>query len=260
MVDDIEKAQRLLVRRSGYAYAELALGLLQLKRDRDAWKTIVSETPRAKFFTLRTNEEWRPGSKTSTNPLFFQKVRDEDYYRVFTADAFANRELDIPSFHERLTIGPFIVLPIRIELRPSVSEMRVERNEERFRREPRSFAPERREPFQEPSRYQRTQERPFVIEPPMRRQPEVPSRADSGSTAQAGLPLGVHGFALNSVWAGLPAGIVIESVDHRVVTSEAEFRSRTASRRPGDQVLIGFWRRTSGGRWERESRIVTVPR
>ncbi|MBM3859652.1 MAG: hypothetical protein FJ395_08385 [Verrucomicrobia bacterium] len=123
--DDIEKAQRMSVRRSGYAYDQKALNLPVLKRDKNAWKKVVRETPQAKYFMLMTGEDFKNDSTTSTIPLFFQKVRDEDYYKVFTADAFPGRELDIPNFRERLTIGPFIALPFRVELRSTVTDLKV---------------------------------------------------------------------------------------------------------------------------------------
>ena len=126
VTDDIEKVQRLIVRKSGYSFAKQEVKLSGLKQDRDAWKAFVTDTPGVKYFMLKTGETFRHGRKTSSDPLFFEKVRKEDYHKVMTADYFPNGQLGIPTFRDRLTIGPFIVMNLRIQMQPTVTNIQIQ--------------------------------------------------------------------------------------------------------------------------------------
>jgi len=122
--DDIEKVQRIWVRKPGYTQKRGELDYSQLAAKPRLWTSLVTQTEGARYFILQTGEDYRHGPERSTSPFFFQKVRDEDYYKSFTPASFGGK-LEIPSFHERLTIGPFIVLPLKFGLAPAAEAVVV---------------------------------------------------------------------------------------------------------------------------------------
>ena len=78
------------------------------------------------------------------------------------------------------------------------------------------------------------------------------------------LPLGVSGALITEVvsssaadGAGLKAGMVIYSIDHRAVTAKEDLLSRLRGKEAGAQFLFGVWRK-SGSEWQRSSKTVPV--
>jgi hypothetical protein len=51
---------------------------------------------------------------------------------------------------------------------------------------------------------------------------------------------------------GLPAGIVVESVQHRLIESEDQLRQALKGQ---GEVLVGIWQRNAQGKWERANRM-----
>jgi len=81
---------------------------------------------------------------------------------------------------------------------------------------------------------------------------------------ELGLFVGVTGALVTSVEAGSPAaqaglqpGMVIYAVEHRVVSTASDLEAVLRRKKPGDQFLVGFWRKR-GGRWERDGKFVSV--
>jgi hypothetical protein len=85
------------------------------------------------------------------------------------------------------------------------------------------------------------------------------------SRRRLGLYLGTHGVVIRYVApsspaarAGLRAGMVIESVDHRVVNDVSDLDRLIGSKRPGSEFSTGIWRKNRRGVWERASKRVRI--
>ena len=292
-IDDIEKVQRITARKRDYIYEERRLDFSSLQNDADTWKAIVTQTPRARYFNLKVGEDFNFGSKRSTDSLFFKKVRDEDYYKVFAADYFAGGKLDIPNLNERLTVGPFIALPIRFDLHKSVVERRVDIiklsssreehssqqdstpsennaikekiNEATYEKLPpqNKILPEERPRNSSVARQQAKQL--IVVDKKSRVEPDIISKPvhdalaetlDESRRKKLGLYVGVQGVILNSSWAGLPVGSVIESINHRSVADASAFTEHISGQ---TQAVVGLWKINTSGRWERSKTLVSIP-
>jgi hypothetical protein len=79
-----------------------------------------------------------------------------------------------------------------------------------------------------------------------------------------GLYAGVKGVLVNYVLpsspayrAGLRAGMVIETVYQRTVSSTSDLDQRLEGKSPGEQILIGVWKK-KGSSWERDSFFVVL--
>jgi hypothetical protein len=77
--------------------------------------------------------------------------------------------------------------------------------------------------------------------------------------AEYGLPIGVKGISLKSQFYSLPAGIVVESLFHRLVTDEKQFMNKWNKQKECGQILVGFWKKDSSGQWNRQYKMVTIP-
>lgn len=59
--------------------------------------------------------------------------------------------------------------------------------------------------------------------------------------------------------AGLRAGMIIESVDHRSVANKAEFDDRIRPKGSAAQFAIGIWQKNARGTWTRANKLVRLP-
>lgn len=288
--DDIDKVQRVLVRKPGYAQNRGDLDFSQLSANTRLWSSLVGGTEGAKYFMLQTGEDYKNGPERSSAPFFFKKVLDEDYFKVFTPESF-NGRLEIPTFHERLTIGPFIVLPLSFSLKPAAGTVVVRTVGRSGDTEvPRVPAPsedvpnEGRRPADtlsgisgQKNKTPLVENGPLGSQPPrtskseLERVPErsggeartkaefVFERVNAESIRRLGLYSGTTGWIImnlpgSSAWAkaGLRAGDVVETLDHRIVPSASELTGRFAG---GASVQVGIWRQ-GRTRWERVNILV----
>jgi len=84
--------------------------------------------------------------------------------------------------------------------------------------------------------------------------------------ADLGLYVGTRGVLIVRVEegsaaaaAGIQAGMVLESIGHRLINDVASFQARAERLHTGDQPLMCFWRRRKGN-WERWYRILALYR
>jgi hypothetical protein len=103
-------------------------------------------------------------------------------------------------------------------------------------------------------------ESPSAASEPNQRRPPTPQVQDVSSTLSTalGLPTGVTGLLLLEPFAVLDAGVVIESVFHRKVSTKNDLDGYLSKAKPGEQLLFGVWRRNGSGQWQREYRFVTI--
>ncbi len=124
-VDDISKAQKITIKKSNYKYKECALDFSALTRSPQGWKELMTTTPDAKLFDLDISESFTLTNSTSNDPLFFNKIRSEEYHKVYTKEYFADRILDVPTSRDRQTTGVYMLIPYRILLDPTTQSIRV---------------------------------------------------------------------------------------------------------------------------------------
>jgi len=73
-----------------------------------------------------------------------------------------------------------------------------------------------------------------------------------------GLYPGTTGVFLNESAGGLPAGVVVETIQHRVIRSDSDFYAAVIAARKAGQVVVGIWRKAPGQRWERNQIVIAL--
>jgi hypothetical protein len=221
-----------------------------------------------------------------TRPELFVRIRRKDFGKVFLEPANYHSMGDSPQSQ----CGPYFVylLEFEIDRRPGVLDVNIRpapgyrpidtrpsRNEnEEARRGDRAREEQARREREEAERRAREareqQEREEVHRANQARASDHPIglAADAlteGKRRELGLFAGVSGVLVVHVkpgsaaeTAGLRSNIVIESMDHRTVSTPDDLASRLRSLSGGQQAAIGYWRRGRTG-WERATTVVTVP-
>jgi len=357
--DDIFKVRAITIRTQGYRYAATAVDWFDpfapphdTNTDTyisDGWLDLIERTPRAKCVLIRPPDSFTDfGRQSLTNPVFFRKIRNKKYSKVFDREVRSNWDLN-PLYHRSVNdTGPFMVLPLRFALARVFEEVRIQDErgksnrgqhpaesgkrrshardsgqakgppqtesatgrhqearrhhagptdaERAARNRDRDNAQRRREEQAAGERAERDRqerERRLAEEERKRRERADRQRAEkeraakehrlvekarehplglavetltSGTRRSMGLFPGTRGVVIMYVAssspaakAGLSAGIVIESVEHRSVSDASEFAARTDSKKPGDQFTIGIWRRDARRGWQRTNKIVALP-
>ena len=128
-VDDIEKVERLVVRREGYEYQTRPVNLRFLQEDPDeSWKKLIMKTEGAKYFVAMPGPKFKGYNDESCRAeVFFDKIRREDYDNAFPAKENTGR--DFPTHftvsNPQVQAGPFMMLPVTIRMERLFDEHRV---------------------------------------------------------------------------------------------------------------------------------------
>lgn len=131
-VEDIEKVQVISVRCEGYKYQEIPINFLEIAKYRndDAWKELIIATPGAKYFVLQLGKDYDGfGIESSTDQIFFEKIRNEDYGILFRAKEKTGDDFPFYFFESNppQEAGPFMMLPFhfKMERLPSEHEIKI---------------------------------------------------------------------------------------------------------------------------------------
>jgi hypothetical protein len=279
-VDDIEKVKALQIRSPRYAGKRVRIDfdhLLEFGQNKS------SEMQQQKVFD-RYNAAWRNelgkggvrfcvlkfgprfseyGNSRCRASEFFDKVRRNDLDITYSE----LQNLTGLSRQPQEYSGPYFIYSLQFALAPVSQQVEPEmrrpqreyRNEEtpdRPRRESGETQPPTVESrpervmqrSEDDSSRQRSVEAIRPVEPPPRAVEAVTSRL----AKEKGLFMGIRGVYLNDPMGGLPAGVVVESVQHRLIESEDQFYQAIRGQR---EVIVGIWQRNSQGRWERADRM-----
>jgi hypothetical protein len=278
-VDDIDKVQSINARRNGYGFQEQAFKLAQIQEDPDnTWKDLIIDTPGAKYFVLLPGEGFRQYDQDlCKGSVFFEKIRDEDYGKVFRAQEKTGADFPNGFFRSNppAEAGPFMLLPVRFGMKRLFEERVVEvegrrapvaDDGERQREDARRT--ERERTGTEGERTQREQtERERPASPPKRpeksQEPSPDNNQDVRSSRSAvetvtsalikekGLYPGTTGVYLNEAVGSLPAGVVVESIMNGPVSSAEGFEKYREDHKKDREVTVGIWKRNGKGKWER---------
>ena len=248
-VDDIEKVRNIHVRMDSYRYVQERLDFSPLVRASnhytpDSWKYMIRDTRDAKYFLPMIGAHFDDYNNTfSTRAELFRLVRNEDYGEVFRAKELTGH--DFPAYftthNPQREAGPFMMIPITFRLERVFDEIRVTRPDERQRR----FERQRREAHEEAERTARLEER-LQREAETRERTQARNEARRTGTVSLGVEvrtisareiIETKGFMANldlvevvrirvgspGARSGLRAGMVIDAVDHRSISSADEF-------------------------------------
>jgi hypothetical protein len=289
-VDDIEKVQFLEIRAAHYDGALtpfnfsplLEFGQNQssesqppdvLDRFQQAWQNEL-RNPDVRFCVLHLGAEFTNyGDKRCAGTELFDRIARKDF--GYTYEQVPN----LSGFSPREYAGPYFVYLIQFTIErqqsdvnlhveqsaPSVAEM------EHVRTSSSPEAPRVASPPAPSSRNLRSVSASRPPNPPAQAIASAPlERADqsvtrpavetvtSGLIQQRGLFPGTTGVYLNESVAGLPAGVVVESIQHRAIGTDSDFYAAVAATQRSGQVAVGIWRRGASGRWERAQVMVLL--
>jgi hypothetical protein len=293
-VDDIEKAQKTEIRHPRYQYAETRLGFArfldvgQQKKSSTQRPAIFDKFEKAwhaeikrdnvKFYVLDLGKKFPDfGNKKSKRIEFFDKIRSEDYGKLYTKPQNWFSKGD----HPQSLCGPYFVYLFEIRLKRRSGQIDVNvRGGQSARRQARKDqeiesgshatkpAADKEQPrtagtqLTEVQRKRRQQLREKAGQSPLRMAVRTMT---SAFRKKMGLYPGTKGVIVEYIQpdspaakAGLHPGIVIESIDHRTVSNESDLAKRLNTKKPGDQILIGFWMKGQKSKWTRHLRIIRL--
>jgi len=306
--DDLFKIQTVMLRKDGYRVAsepitwfkEFDVRLEDLQDfDRfsrtesyvgDGWLGLIDRVPNAKCVLIRSPDGFpRSGERSLADPLFFEKVRQQDYSKVFDGSPKRDSNLKLDSQLQKWAdhLGPYIVLPIRVELSRTFQEIKIlpqASDPSPSITQPNSTSrPENRDQEAEPSRHTevlpasktdhkgsapqtKSPDRPppnqtMLVEKAKAHPLGMAVETLTGETRAAkGLFIGTRGVLVQYVLpgsrasrSGIEPDMVIESIGHQSVINETEFNEKL---RGSSQPLLGFWRRQANEKWERGSTLI----
>jgi len=282
VTDDIEKAQRIVARHQKYKQKTKLIDLSFLKREKDSWKDLLRQTPGSRFFVLKTPEEYKHGPKRSQDPFFFQCLFEQNYHKIYTPESLGG-DYEIPPFHERLTIGPFVVLPIKFELNSLSSKIEVEVQDD--------LPPSRLKPKPRSNSHASINAPDTLLEKPSsdssandKNEPGSPDEAQINAEGTLIRSYGIRvavfkdetfqrlGFysptsvvvvteiAQNSPFAmaGIGPNSIFERMDNQKIESIEDLISALKKYRTGDQASVSFFLKSRKGGWQHSERILVV--
>ncbi|MCX6910632.1 MAG: hypothetical protein NTY01_21685 [Verrucomicrobia bacterium] len=268
-VDDVEKIEGAVIRHPDYVGNTLMMAwdrkMVEFGQNKESevqntevvdrfesfWQGMMSN-PAARFCVLKLGENFPDYGKIQCRrPEFFERIRQKDYGVVFTEPAnMTGLDRTPQSF-----AGPYMVVLLQCPLQRSrqvvetkrtdamrnpPTERRLGSENETARERPRSEV-SKKEPGQQQT----------VSEPNMQ-------TVTSDLARKHKLFLGTTGVFLNRPMGGLPAGIVISEIQHRVIQSETDFYRKIGEHEKDGSVAVGIWVRNSEGRWERSQAVFII--
>jgi hypothetical protein len=275
-VDGLEKIQAAELRHARYIGRDIGLDfkhLLEcgqnagsefqtaevLDRFNKAWRSEMRNQA-VRFCVIKPSATFSDyGNKNCNREDFFGRIRRKDFGIVYEEPA------NLTGLSPKEYCGPYFVYLVQLALEP-------DRNNIVVALDTRANAAPREDPVPSnedvPRRSPRPQGNADAIgdqtgkQPPPSREPIHQKPAMQTVTneliREKGLYLGTKGVFLNEPMGGLPAGIVIETVQHRVAESADKFRQMLKDREKDGSVAVGIWQRKANGKWERQDMMFVI--
>jgi hypothetical protein len=235
------------------------------RRFEELWRAETSN-PAVRFCILSLGKEFpdynNPACKRSE---FFEQIRWKDFGRVFVN----LDDVRIPNLDPQTFCGPYLIYLLQIALQPSQRPevvLSVEqaglRDSDRGQRDRGEKARERRDEERANQREARKEQESHAGRAKADPAPDTPSAPSPkpgfetvtpSLVREKGLYVGTTGVFLNEPLGGLPAGVVIESIAHRVVNTDAELRGILERSKGQGSLMAQIWKRNSKNKWEREN-------
>ena len=132
-LDDIQMVTHLSARKEGYQFAIHPVDFSPMIRDSAAydpegWKHIIMNTPGARYFLPQFDVRFADyNNERSKSPEIFELVRRERYGEVFPARDLTGADFPayFTTFNPQREAGPYMVLPIMIEMERLFQEHRI---------------------------------------------------------------------------------------------------------------------------------------
>lgn len=249
----------------------------------NAWHREMKK-PGVKFCVLNIGKDFDDfGNKRCTRPQFFEKIGHKDFGTVYREPAnwFSVGE------HPQSECGPYFVYLLQIDLERRSGQIDVnirprQETEQGERGLDKQLEPDSSNRLDDNYRDRQRTRAESDLEAERRREIEkqdtrlrsiakkhpmgiAGATLSSASRKEMGLFVGVKGVIVKYVQpsspaekAGLRAGMVIESIAHRVVSNISDLDAKLEGKKSGDQFLIGVWRK-KGSTWKRDTFNLTIP-